>query len=115
MPIRIVLAGRRQLVFEALEALLRAAGDFEVVAHCRNGEEALAALHEHRPDVLIAALHMPVVDGLEVARRLARSRLKTPVVLLADCLDEREALEAVRLRVGGVILEEMPARSLLSC
>jgi len=115
MPIRIVLAGSRQLVLEALEALLREAGGFEVLARCRNGEEALAALHHHHPDVLVAALHMPLVDGLEVARRLAKSHSRTHVVLLADRLDERQALEALRLRVGGVILEEMPAKSLLSC
>src|SRR5258708_22390297 len=67
------------------------------------------------PDVLVADLQMPRVDGLEVLRRLAKERARTPVVLLVDQLDDREALEALRLGVGGVILKQMPASSLLRC
>ena len=114
-PIRLVLAGRQLLILEALEALFRDAGGFEVVARCFDGEEALAAVPRMGPDVLVADLQMPRVDGLEVLRRLAKERARTPVVLLVDQLDDREALEALRLGVGGVILKQMPASSLLRC
>jgi DNA-binding NarL/FixJ family response regulator len=115
MPIRLVLAGPHRLILEALAALLREAGGFEVLACCSDGEEAMAVAQRQSPDLLLVELRMPRVDGLEVARRLAAAHLRTPVVLLADRLDEREALEALRLKVGGVILEEMPASALLRC
>jgi two-component system, NarL family, nitrate/nitrite response regulator NarL len=114
-PIRLVLAGRHLLILEALEALFREAGGFEVVARCRDGEETLAAVPRMGPDVLVVELQMPRVDGLEVLRRLGKGRARTPVVLLVDQLDEREALEALRLGVGGVILKQMPASSLVRC
>src|SRR5215470_11224434 len=92
MPIRLVLAGPHRLILDALAALLREAGGIEVLAYCHDGEEAIAAVHRHNADLLLAELRMPRVDGLEVARQLAAAHLKTPLVLLADRLDEREAL-----------------------
>lgn len=75
--------------------------------------EAVARLG---PDVLLIDLQTPRVDGMEVLRRLASRRTRTPVVLLADGLAEREADEAIRLGASGVVLKEMmPASSLLRC
>jgi len=114
-PIRLILAGGQVLILEALEALFRAAGGFAVLARCGDGEEALAAVPRLGPDVLVVDLRMPRVDGLEVVRRLAGVPARPPVVLLVDQRDEREALAALRLGVGGVILKQMPASSLLHC
>ena len=112
-PIRLVLAGGQVLILEALEALFREAGGFTVLARCRDSEEALAAVPRLAPDVLVVDL--PRVEGLEVVRRLADGGANPPAVLLVDQLDEREALAALRLGVGGVILKQMPASSLLRC
>jgi len=114
-PIRLVLAGGQVLILEALEALFREAGGFTVLARCRDGEEALAAVPRLAPDVVVVDLRMPRMDGLEVVRRLAEGRANPPAVLLVDQLDEREALAALRLGVGGVVLKQMPAASLLRC
>ncbi len=67
------------------------------------------------PDVLVVDLRMPRMDGLGVVRTLADGGAKPPAVLLVDQLDEREALAALRLGVGAVILKQMPASSLLGC
>jgi len=114
-PIRLVLAGGQVLILEALEALFQEAGGFTVLARCRDGEEALAAVPRLAPDVVVVDLRMPRMDGLEVVRRLAEGRANPPAVLLVDQLDEREALAALRLGVGGVVLKQMPAASLLRC
>jgi DNA-binding NarL/FixJ family response regulator len=114
-PIRLVLAGGQILVLEALAALFREAGGFTVLACCRDGEEALAAVPRLAPDVVVVDLRLLRMDGLEVVRRLAEGRANPPAVLLVDQLDEREALAALRLGVGGVVLKQMPAASLLRC
>jgi DNA-binding NarL/FixJ family response regulator len=115
MPIRLVLADDHPLVLNGLENLFRTEEDFQVLARCINGDEALKAVHEHRPDVLVLDIRMPVKDGLEVAREIRKENLPTRVVLLTAVLEERELLEAVRLGVQGIVLKEMAPQMLLRC
>jgi two-component system, NarL family, nitrate/nitrite response regulator NarL len=115
MPIRLVLAVPQLLVLDAIEALLREAGEFEVVARCRDGEDAFAALLRTRPDVAVLDLALPGWNGLEVLRRAAEAGAQPRSVLLADRGEEGEAAAALRLGVGGLVLKEMPGSSLALC
>ncbi len=113
--IRLALADDHPLVLGGLERLFEREPDIEVVARCRDGEAALRALREHRPDVLILDLRMPGLDGMEVLRHAARDRLGGRVVVLTASLDEEELFEAVRLGVRGVVLKETAPDLLVRC
>jgi DNA-binding NarL/FixJ family response regulator len=89
--------------------------DIQVVARCVNGEEALRAVRQHRPDMLILDIRMPAKDGLEVLREMQKEELPTQVVLLTVALDEEETVEALRLGVRGVVLKEMAPQMLIQC
>ncbi|MFU8855842.1 MAG: response regulator [Deferrisomatales bacterium] len=115
MKIRLVLADDHPLVLEGLANLLGRDGAFEVLAQCPTGREALEAVREHRPDLLVLDLQMPGMDGLEVLRRLQEDGNGTRVVLLTGALDEDEVLEAIRLGVKGVVLKEMAPSLLIQC
>jgi len=115
MRIRLVLADDHPIVLGGLEGLFRLELDFQVVARCVNGEETLAAVRRHRPDVLILDIHMPRKDGMTVLRELHREKLPTQVVLLAAELDEDDALEALRLGVRGMVLKELAPQMLVQC
>ena len=115
MPIRLVLADDHPLMLEALNDLLRQEQGFQVVAQCKDGDEALGAVRTHRPDVLILDLHMPRKDGLAVLRELKREQSPTRVVLLVAELGDEQLLEAARLGVRGVVLKEMAPRLLVQC
>ena len=106
-PIRLVLADDHPIVLNGLESLFHLEPDFQVVARCVNGEETLAAVRQHRPDILILDIHMPRKDGLEVLRELDQDQLPTRVVLLAAALEEHEVLEALRLGARGMVLKEL--------
>ena len=56
MNVRLVLADDHRIILEGLEQLFRREKDFEVVGTATNGEDALAAVRKHRPDVLAAGL-----------------------------------------------------------
>lgn len=115
MAIRLVLADDHPLILEALANLFRREDGFEVVAVCMDGEGALRAVRQHRPDILILDLRMPGKSGLDVLREMAGERLPTRTVLLTAIIEDGEMLEAIRLGVGGVVLKEMASASVVQC
>jgi two-component system, NarL family, nitrate/nitrite response regulator NarL len=112
MTIHLVLAGDHTRV---LENLVPREPDFQVVARCQRGEEALHAVRQHGPDVLILDLCMLGKDGLEILREMRQEQLPTRVVLLTASLHDEAVLEAVLLGVGGVVLHEMTMPQLVGC
>ena len=90
-------------LLDRLENALAAIG-FETLPF-RSGAEALAACHELIPDVVVAALDMPVMDGLALLTRLkAKPQLaEVPVVLTAEEATDFTRLQAYRLGVRDVI------------
>ena len=115
MPITLVLSDDHSIFLDGLKDIFRQEPDFQVLAHCLEGEAVLRAVRQLKPDVLILDLHMPKMDGLAVLREMQKEKLPTRVVILTAALDEDEVLEAIRLGVQGVVLKEMPARLLVQC
>jgi DNA-binding NarL/FixJ family response regulator len=116
MSVRIVLADDHRIILEGLEQLFRRERDFQVLATCTNGEEALAAVQLHRPDVLVLDVQMPRLDGLGVLKKIHEDEaLQTRVVLLTASLEEDQVLEAMQHGVWGLVLKESAATSLVQC
>jgi two-component system, NarL family, nitrate/nitrite response regulator NarL len=115
MTIRLVLADDHPLLLDALARLVGQEPDMEVVARCGDGEAALRAAREHRPDVLVLDLRMPRLGGMEVLRRVAGEAPGVRVVVLAGELDEGGLLEAVRLGARGVVLKDAGPDVLVRC
>ena len=114
--IRVIITDDHPLVLTGLYHLLREHPEFEVLARCSSGTEAIAAVRLHRPDILVLDLMMPGMDGLAVARELHRSGEEMPhVVLLTAQLHEDQLIEALHLGVRGFILKEMATKLLVEC
>jgi DNA-binding NarL/FixJ family response regulator len=113
MAIRIVIADDHPLVLQALENMLGAENDMEVAATCRDGESTLEAVRRLSPDILLLDLTMPKLDGIEVLERLRAEGQSTNVVVFTGTMDERRALDCLRLGVSGVVLKEAPSEKLL--
>jgi DNA-binding NarL/FixJ family response regulator len=113
VPITVVLADDHPLMLRALDSLLGSEPDFQVVAQCANGEEALRSIRALQPDVAVLDIRMPIRDGLSVMREMKQARPRTRVVLLTASIGDEEMLEATRLGVGGVVLKEMAPRLLV--
>ncbi len=117
MTVNLVLCDDHPIVLAGLDGLFRLEQDFQVLARCINGEEALAAVRQHNPDILVLDLHIPGPggDGLEILRVLRREKLPTKAVMLAAALEEDEIVEALRLGVRGVVLKELAPQLLVEC
>ncbi len=111
-PIRVVLAEDQGMVLGALAALLEIEDDIVVAAQARNGREALDAVAQQQPDVLITDIEMPEMSGLEVAAELKRLRSSTRIIILTTFARPgylRRALDAGAL---GYLLKDKPAKEL---
>lgn len=110
---RLLLADDHRIILDGLEQLFRREGDFDIVATCTNGEEALEQIRKLSPDVTVLDIEMPKRDGMSVLREVRDSKLQTRVVLLTASLNDAGVLEAMELGVWGLVLKESASVSLV--
>lgn len=111
--IRVCVVDDQTLVRSGLCRLLELADDVEVVGEAADGEQALAVVRAHRPDVLLLDLRMPVLDGIGTLRRLAEDELVTPTLVLTTFDDDAELLAALRAGARGYLLKDVTLDQLL--
>jgi len=115
MPIRIVIADDHPIVLRGLAGLFEVEADMALMASCVDGDEALAAVRAHKPDVLVLDLKMPGMNGLQVLHEIRREGLDTRVVVLTAEADDDQLLECLRLGVKGFMLKEQASAQLVNC
>jgi DNA-binding NarL/FixJ family response regulator len=103
--IRIVIADDHAVLRESLGALLSTEPDFQVEGNASNGQEALAAVQQYRPDVLVLDLFMPGSDGFEVLRTLDRAGSRVAAVVLTGSESELDYAQVVKLGGRGLVLK----------
>ena len=81
-PIRIVVADDHPVVRQGLAAIIESQPDMTVVASAADGEQAVRAFREHRPDVALVDLIMPGLDGAEATAAIRREFPDANVVVL---------------------------------
>jgi two-component system, NarL family, response regulator DesR len=110
--IRIVIAEDQGMVLGALASLLDLEADLEVVGQARDGEEALALVLRHHPDVLVTDIEMPKVSGLELAAKLRTLAPSTRVVIVTTFGRSGYLRRAMEAGVRGYLLKDQPSEQL---
>jgi DNA-binding NarL/FixJ family response regulator len=113
MTVRLVIADDHTVVLQGLTALLALEPDIEVVALCRDGEEAVEAVALHRPDVVVMDASMPRCGGLDARERLLERGLAVPTVVLSATMDDATLARCLELSVEGIVLKESAASVLV--
>ena len=111
---RLLLADDHPMIRTAIEVLLRDTR-FEIAGTAATGEEALRAVDEVKPDVLLLDLQMPDGTGMDVLRALRSKGATVPVVLLTAAIDDVSLMEARTLHVQGMVLKNSDPAYLLEC
>ena len=93
---RILVAEDETLIRMDLVEMLTEAG-YEVIAQATNGEEAIALANEHKPDLAILDVQMPVLDGISAAEKI----IAIAPVLMLTAFSQRELVD--RARDAGVM------------
>ncbi len=78
--IRVVLADDHREVIERVSAIL--VGDFEVVGVVVNGQDAVEAVLTLDPDVFVSDISMPLLDGLQAARKIQKANCRAKIIFL---------------------------------
>ncbi|WP_371481012.1 response regulator [Kitasatospora sp. NBC_00315] len=106
-PIRVVVADDQELVRAGFGMILDAQPDIEVVAEAADGAEAVEAVRVHRPDVLLLDVRMPVMDGLEAARRVCADHPGTKVIMLTTFDIDDYVFDALYAGASGFLLKDV--------
>lgn len=115
--IRVVLADDHAVVRRGLAGLIESTDDLVVVGVARDGSEALALVREHRPDVAVMDLQMPVLDGVEATRAIVAEQVGqdagTEVLVLTSFSDHARIDAALEAGAVGYLLKDAEPEVLL--
>jgi len=112
MAVRVVLADDHEIVRQGLRVLLEREG-FQVVGEAANGHDAVKLCEANHPEIAILDLSMPLLNGVDAAREIMKSNLRTKVVLLTMHTEDHLILESLRAGVTGYVLKTKAASELV--
>jgi len=105
-PVRVVVADDQRVVREGLVTVLGVMPGIEVVGAAADGEQALALVSRHRPQVVLMDLRMPRLDGTEATRRILAAHPTTAVVVLTTYADDDSILGALQAGALGYLTKD---------
>ncbi|MGW5658498.1 response regulator [Streptomyces sp. NPDC003758] len=107
--IRVLLVDDQPLIRSGFRALLDLEDDIEVVAEAADGSEGLELAKEHLPDVALVDIQMPVIDGIDVTRRIAAdpALAGVHVVILTNYGLDEYVFDALRAGAAGFLVKDV--------
>jgi DNA-binding NarL/FixJ family response regulator len=107
--IRVLLVDDQPLIRSGFRALLDIEDDIEVVAEAADGNEALALIKQHLPDIALIDIQMPVMDGIEATRRIAEdpTLAGVHVVILTNYGLDEYVFNALRAGAAGFLVKDI--------
>ncbi len=114
MTISVVLVDDQPMLRLGFRMVLDAQPDMRVVAEAENGEEAIAVVREHQPDVVLMDVRMPKMDGVEATRQIVESGGRSRVLILTTFDLDEYAFAGLRAGASGFLLKNVPPEDLLS-
>ena len=108
---RVLLADDHSFIREGIRTLLES--DYEVVGEATDGRELVKRAIELRPDVIVADIGMPNLNGLEAMRQLRKENLQAKTIFLTMHAGVDFAVQAFRLGAAGYLLKVDAAEELV--
>ena len=106
MSLRILLADDHTLVRQGLRKVLEERPEWEVVAEAGDGREAVRLAEQFKPDVCVLDIAMPLLNGIEATRQIARRVPTTRVLVLSMYSDEAYVAQILQAGAAGYILKD---------
>ncbi len=112
--IRILIADDHPIVRKGLRLSMEEDPGLKVVGEASDGEMALSLIRKLRPQIAVLDIDMPKLDGLGVAREIARQKLDTKIIFLTFHADEDLFRGAMSLGSKGYILKDSASQEIVA-
>jgi DNA-binding NarL/FixJ family response regulator len=103
---RVLLVDDDALVRAGLRMILSSSEEIEVVGEAADGTDAIAAVHAHRPDVVLMDIRMPGMDGITATSALRRLPTPPHVIVLTTFQADEHVMSALRAGADGFLLKD---------
>jgi DNA-binding NarL/FixJ family response regulator len=107
---RVLLADDHTIIMEGLASILEP--EFDVVGWAEDGRQLMALAEELKPDVIVADISMPLLNGIEAARQLKKEESRSRIIFLTMHPEADLATEAFRAGASGYVLKSSAAKEL---
>ena len=111
--VRVLIADDQRLFAEALEAILSTDGRIKVVGRAANGSGAVDLALEHRPDVVLMDIAMPVMDGFAATEQIREQVPDARVIILSGSNATQDVSRARAAGAAGYVTKDQIAGDLL--
>ena len=111
-PVRVLVVDDQRLIRDGISSVLAVQEGIEVVGTAADGAQAVAAVAQLRPDVLLMDVRMPEMDGVTATGIIQRDHPAVRVLMLTTFDDEAYVLDAIRAGACGYLLKDLPAADL---
>lgn len=111
---RLLIADDHPMIRTAVSMLL-ADSQFDIVAYAGDVGEALSAIAEFNPDLVVLDIAMPGGSGLDVLRTMRSNGDERPVIILTATIDDLQLADALSMAVDGIVMKNSDPAHLLDC
>ena len=112
---RVLLVDDHALLRTGVANIINQEADLHVVAEAANGAEAVDAFREHRPDVTLLDLRMPVMEGVEAVRHIRAIDAQARLIVLTTYDADEDIARALQAGAKAYVLKDISADALIAC
>ena len=109
-PISVLLVEDHQIVRQGLRLLIEAQPNLKVIGEVSNGKDAIAAILESNPDVVVFDISMPEMNGIEMVKELRRLQNNCRLLALTANSDRAYLTALIQLGISGYLLKRSAVR-----
>lgn len=101
--ISVHIADDHQILIDGVKAVLNLEADIEVVGYSLNGQEVVDWYAENNADVLVLDINMPILDGIQVLKKLKKNPNKPEIIVLSSYDDVKLVKEVLQMGAKGFV------------
>lgn len=106
-PIRILLVEDHALTRVGIKTVLKRQPDLQVIGEAGNGEEAVQQAEQLKPDVILMDVGMPVMDGIQAARKIVEGGGSSKIIMLTQHDNDQDILASFSAGASGYCLKDV--------